>query len=227
MPGISDATTIAVSDGLSCAVHGAAGEVSCWGRVEIDEDKYVTDSEVPRLIPGVRGVKQLALAGSAAIALLGDGSVMVWGGGGGDKGILTQVATPKDRHITDIDQQAVAPRPFTGLGKGMIAAVSAQYHTMCALRVDGVVLCWGDNYGGEIGTGHTTDIPIYAPTPVAGIAPAHGITVGTWNSCVKRASGDLVCWGTGNDGALGNGDPAATYASKPGKPVLLPAPLLE
>ena len=98
----------------------------------------------------------------------------------------------------------------------------------CTLyAVNGAVVCWGDNYGGEIGTGHTTDIPIYAPTPVAGIAPAQGVTVGTWNSCVKRAGGELVCWGTGNDGALGNGDPAATYASKPGKPVLLPAPLLK
>ena len=225
VPGISDATAIAVSDTVSCAVHGAAGEVSCWGRVEIDEDKYVADSDVPRLIPGVHGVKELALAQSAAIALLTDGSVMVWGGGGGDKGILTQVATPKDPHITDIDQQAVSPRAFTGTGDGMIAAVSAQYHSMCVLRVEGRVLCWGDNYGGEVGTGHSTDIPTYAPTPVDGVTPARGVVVGTWNSCARSFTGELVCWGSGGEGALGNGDPNPAFASKPGTPVLLPAPL--
>lgn len=218
--GITDAVAIAVSDDLSCAVHKTK-EVSCWGRVEIVEDEYVPDSEVPVKVPNLKGVVQLALAQSSAIALMEDGRVVVFGGGAEGQGILRAFSKETDPTVSSY-HDAVPPTYYPGLSD--IVQVAAQYHTMCVLRRDGAVLCWGDNYSGELGTGKRNNVPVLQPTLVPGVA-AQRLAVGTWNSCVETAAPDVVCWGEANDGALGTDKKPAHLPAKAGDPVILPAPL--
>lgn len=217
--GITDAVDLSVDDGMACVIH-RDGDVSCWGSVQIVTDDYTQASATPVKIPGVHKAVEVAIAASAAIALLEDGTVMGWGASDAQTAILEQIQGPHDPRVTSYDD-GVPPAVFPGLTG--IASVRAQYRTMCALRAtDGSVVCWGRNDVGELGQGRTT-IPISEPTPVEGVV-ATQLSVGSWSSCFVDDARRLTCWGNGSNGTLGTGA-EEKYASKPVKPVLLPAPL--
>jgi alpha-tubulin suppressor-like RCC1 family protein len=52
------------------------------------------------------------------------------------------------------------------LPAGALALAAGSYHT-CAVLTGGAVYCWGDNFDGLLGTGHTSDR--YTPTAVTGL----------------------------------------------------------
>ncbi|MBX3192611.1 MAG: hypothetical protein KF819_36845 [Labilithrix sp.] len=215
--GITDAIDITVGDSMSCARHRDLG-VSCWGRVQLVADRWTPDDHVPVRIPGVRDAVQVAVAQGAAIALLKDGTVVGWGDSG-DQGLLFHIHGPRDPRVTSYDD-GVPPAPFPDLNG--VVAIDGQYHTMCALKGDGALACWGRNDVGELGQGRTTT-PLLDPQPIAGVV-AEQIAVGTWNTCAVRPEGDLVCWGGGSSDALGTGRDEL-YAAKPDAPVRLPKAL--
>lgn len=217
---IDDAISIAISDTTACAIHASA-ELSCWGRVEVVEDTYVPDSATPVRIEGVRGLRQIALAQTSMIARMDDGRVMVFGGGGRDKGILHRYGSEPDPNVTSY-HDAVAPQYVPELTD--IVEVAGSYQTLCAARSDGVVRCWGDNYSGGLGLGKTHGVPIYEPTELPDLRTTR-VSVGTWGGCGDVRDVGLVCWGSGHAGSLGLGQPPARTPSKPGPPVVLPAPI--
>ncbi|MBL9020834.1 MAG: hypothetical protein JNL21_01490 [Myxococcales bacterium] len=88
-----------------------------------------------------------------------------------------------------------------------IVQVAAGYDYTCALRAGGEVLCWGANYSGQLGVGSLE--PHDSPMPVLGLGDAVEIDTNTGTTygamCARRATGTLVCWGSGILGQLGNG----------------------
>lgn len=72
----------------------------------------------------------------------------------------------------------------------------------CAVRDDGVPLCWGDNAVGQMGDGTTTD----RATPVAvALSGAAQVALGGAFSCARLHTGSVRCWGGNSSGALGDG----------------------
>lgn len=67
----------------------------------------------------------------------------------------------------------------------------------CALRVDGEVLCWGDNSLGSLGRGIDSTELASDPTPQVILEPGPfvGLSSGGPGGCAWRASGEVVCWG--------------------------------
>lgn len=80
--------------------------------------------------------------------------------------------------------------------------VTGGYHT-CALRVDGTVVCWGENQYGTLGDGTTTPRP--APTLVTGLRGVVELAAGVNHTCARLASGAVSCWGIDQLGQLGIG----------------------
>ncbi len=74
----------------------------------------------------------------------------------------------------------------------MLATGPGSYST-CALRLTGTVACWGDNIGGQLGDGTTTDRSI--PTPVPGLTGVTAITAGGNHTCALKQNGTVSCWG--------------------------------
>ncbi len=95
--------------------------------------------------------------------------------------------------------------------------VDAGEHTTCAIDTDQKVYCWGDNWGGQLGTGslggHTTE----RTSAVVGLTGVIDIAVGGTSNytgghaCAVKNDGTVWCWGNDDNGLLGNG----TYANEP------------
>ncbi|MBK6311085.1 MAG: hypothetical protein IPF42_11045 [Candidatus Microthrix sp.] len=84
-----------------------------------------------------------------------------------------------------------------------IIAVAAGGDHSCALRGDGTVSCWGENFTGALGDGTTTDSRV--PVAVIGIANATAIAASNFQTCALLADGGVSCWGFNGEGQLGNG----------------------
>ncbi len=94
-----------------------------------------------------------------------------------------------------------------GLGEATAVAVGGN-HTL-ALRKDGTVWAWGDNFWGELGDGtrHTRDVP----APVPGLPPIVAIAAGYLHSMALGADGTVWAWGDNHYGQLGTASPAWSY----------------
>jgi alpha-tubulin suppressor-like RCC1 family protein len=74
--------------------------------------------------------------------------------------------------------------------------------TSCALDAVGDLLCWGDNYVGQLGIGSEQPESSSTPLQVVGVGPgaARAIFGGTVAECMVLQDGHAACWG---DSAFG------------------------
>jgi alpha-tubulin suppressor-like RCC1 family protein len=79
--------------------------------------------------------------------------------------------------------------------------ISAGFHSSCAVKADGTLVCWGDNEYGQLGNGTLTPSP--SPVAVWGLSGVVSVASGQLFSCAATSSGEAYCWGQG--GSLGNG----------------------
>ncbi len=113
--------------------------------------------------------------------------------------------------------------PISGRCSGTIGIPTGEEDTAvdvgighaCAVR-GGEAYCWGSNYSGQLGIG--TDI-LSSAEPVAvstaGVLSGKTVTdISTgWENTCAIASGKAYCWGSNDDGRLGNG--STTYSNVP------------
>lgn len=85
-----------------------------------------------------------------------------------------------------------------------VATMSAGVDHTCARKTDGSVLCWGNNYRGQLGDGTTTQRLV--PTAVSGFASgATGVSAGDQHTCAVKSGGATWCWGINTYGQVGDG----------------------
>lgn len=186
---------VAVSAGSShtCALTNAGG-VKCWGakgfgQLGIDESS-LTPVDVPGLTAGVAAI---TTGNTHTCAVLDTGGVKCWGGntyGQLGDGSTTNSSVPVD---------------VVGLTSKAVAVSAGQLHT-CAVMETGGVKCWGRNGLGQLGNGSAgagADSP--TPVDVDGLTNAVAVSVGDSHSCALTSDGNVLCWGLGADGQLGNG----------------------
>jgi alpha-tubulin suppressor-like RCC1 family protein len=97
----------------------------------------------------------------------------------------------------------------SGLGSGVSAIAAGGAHT-CALLDKGPVMCWGNNFFGQLGDGKTA---LAQPTPVAvsgldgGVRSiaAGGSLDFFGHTCALLDTGGVECWGENIHGELGDG----------------------
>lgn len=163
--------------------------VYCWGMAEAAEVDGVLGSApvtTPFTFPGFTA-DEVQVTSALSCARSG-GTVSCWGSPPGLPRRLLSVPTPIPG-VTDATQLAMGPTH------------------VCVLRSGGTVACWGGNDYGQLGLG-TTDGSMVAISPVGdvlGLTDAIQVGVGESFACALRATGDVVCWGRGAYGALGDG----------------------
>ena len=153
---------------------------------------------------GTCTAKQVACGGLHTCAILNNDKIKCWGDNvHGQLGIGT-------------NQQETAADEFVNLGSGRTAkqVVTGAEHT-CAILDDDTVKCWGNGMKGQLGIGSNT----YSKTTPQSVNLGTGktalhITAGGAeegngdydNTCAILNDNTLKCWGSNNNGQLGQGD---------------------
>ena len=150
---------------------------------------------------GPRRIVQVSAGSSHTCVVLNDGGLRCWGRS-------EALGYPSTESIGDDEHPYEAGDVPTA---GKIRQVSAGNDFTCALYETGNIRCWGDNFFGELGYGHSDDLtgpkntPDMLPDVEVG-GPVMQIVTGFFHTCALLESGDVRCWGGNTDYQLATGD---------------------
>lgn len=183
--GLADAVEVSTGFRHTCA-RRRGGEVVCWGEGGSGQlgDGRATSSASPVPVAGLADARQVAAGSHQACAIRADRTVWCWG--------MDALATEP------------APEPVRIAGVSDAAQVAIGATHACVRLASGRVQCWGENLTGQLGNG-VADDGTTIPTEVMGLDDAIDVAAGDGHTCAVRASGQVVCWGDGVFGQLGNG----------------------
>ncbi len=226
LPLTSAATALSCAETHCCAV--ASGEVYCWGRNDHGQLSGLgPSSELPRHVPSLTGITNVATSSESSCALADNGAVTCWGGPYAALATISGLMNPTTiegggGHFCAVhDGGRVAcwgENEFGQLGIGVMSedhntarnvgsfadatglGLGAQ-HT-CAIHIGGTVDCWGDNAHGQLGNGSMT--ASFTPIAVPSIAGAQKAALGERHTCLQTASNELRCFGSDAEGQINN-----------------------
>lgn len=194
--GIADATQVSVGDRHACVLH-ARGMVTCWGagdRGQIGRGLLVDNKpQPPARVAGLEGVEEVVATVDATCARMTDGTVRCWGdnrhgelgqGYFSDGGAKSASGTP-----------AVVPLPRQA------TRLQGSGETFCASLADGSTACWGKN----LGFAGAKPVDARKPSLVLGITDAVHLDVAAKHACVRTKAGKVLCWGSNEEGQMGDG----------------------
>jgi len=192
----ADVIAIGASGLTTCALTGT-GEVWCWGYNaygQVGDNNMPNNAVSPqKVIPG--NAKELAVGGLHVCARLIDGKVQCWGLN--SKGQLG-IAGDTQNKQTPTDAAAV----------GSVRYLAAGGSTTCARRLsDDVIICWGDNTSGQLGTGSVSlsnNPPLGVVETQQSINIFSAIALGEAHTCALNSQSNLSCWGRNDFSQLGN-----------------------
>ncbi|MCX7920800.1 MAG: hypothetical protein N3B21_02065 [Clostridia bacterium] len=167
------------------------GKVKAWGYNTAGQLGFGDnmDRNLPAVIPGLVGVKQIAAGHNTSFALMNDGTVKAWGlNATGQLGL----GDSKNRSV---------PTTIQGL-KGVRQIVAGFQHTL-ALMENGTVKAWGYNTYGQLGLGDAVDRNI--PTTIPGLTGVKQISAGAYHTIALMEDGTVKVWGCNTSGQLGLG----------------------
>ena len=211
---------VAVGTYHSCGVR-SNNDVFCWGQQENGRlgnglTASASKSRPVQVLGGEQGGSVLAnihhvdVNGEISCAVTNDNFVYCWGRG--DLG---------NNKFNDTKSQPV--RVYGGESGSLylsdIGKISVGYNHICALKqTDGSVYCWGDNTHGQLGNGTNTNSasPVKVVSGVAYGVYLTGIVdiaAGVSSTCALRNDGQVLCWGSDGNDALGNGPSLAASNS--------------
>jgi alpha-tubulin suppressor-like RCC1 family protein len=199
-------TPVAVQGGLTfrsissgyrntCGVSTADGKVYCWGW---NGNGELTPGH-PSTGPGLGLTTPTLMSGQASLTF---NSVVVGLG-------TTQICALSTADQAYCWTTPSAPAPVSGAPA--LKALAMGSRVTCGLTASGQAYCWGDNVGGVLGNGSTSEDFQWA-TPVVGGLSFKSIAAsgsptdpGVSHVCGVTTGGQTYCWGSYARGQLGDG----------------------
>lgn len=184
VPGISGAKQLVGSSAL-CAIT-SDDQVKCWG-----DNSSGLHGVPPHFnygitavrVPGLSGIKQIALTSLHACAVTAQDTVKCWGSNSsGELGdnLSGVVHTPKPVHnLTGIKQ------------------VSEGANYTCAITAQDTVQCWGANRYGQLGNNSPLGVDSATPVAVGNLTGVTAIATSREMACALTSSQSVWCWGAG------------------------------
>lgn len=199
---------ISVLHDLVCA-RSREGAVEC---LRFKEDQVAARWMVP-----VQGARQIASGTTAICALLGDEAVRCWPWGrtvgrSGDEAPLSITGLSHPRRISprpcaiDPEGHVACARvnvylrdpPSTSAAERAgtlsdVVEIADDRDTICAVRRDGSLWCWGSNDAFKLAHEPQGTYPL--PLRVGGLASVTHVAIGGRNACAIDREGGVFCWG--------------------------------
>jgi alpha-tubulin suppressor-like RCC1 family protein len=195
---LPDIKSIAVGDSHTLALD-ESGAVWAWGYNccgAIGNGKFssgIPENDVltPHKVEGLGVITAISAGVRHSLALRDDGTVWAWGrnaeGQIGDNTTVGRRLSPVRVH--DLDN---------------VVAISAGYDHSLALKSDGTVWAWGDDWYGQLGKGTTLDMS-NVPVQVSGLTDVVKVAAGVYHSMALKSDGTVWAWGLNFAGQLGDG----------------------
>jgi len=191
--GLSGVVQVVAGHDFSLALLGD-GSVQSWGTGPAPGPVLPS---VPAPVPGLSNILQIAAGGDFALALKDDGTVWAWG------------SNSQGRLGTGSLSPSSSTTPLQVINLTGITAIAGGDGHSLALRSDGTVWGWGNNFDSRLGA--VTPLP-YSPIPVqtSGLTGIIAVAAGSEHSAALRADGKVLSWGNNNFGQTGSGTPGTT-----------------
>lgn len=169
------------------------GTVWAWGDSSYGQmgDGYRRQSNIPIQSVNLESITKVVGGGNHSLALKSDGTVWVWGDNS-----YGQLGTPTQMHVQ-----------FSPIQNSFLSSVvdiaSGEYHSL-ALKDDGTVWSWGNNFYGQLGDG--TYETRLSPVKIQGLNNIVSIQAGSssMHSLALDINGNVWAWGDNTYGQLGN-----------------------
>jgi alpha-tubulin suppressor-like RCC1 family protein len=191
VPGITDATAVALGREHSCALR-QSGKVACWGQNARGQsgDGTMISPAAPKDVLTLNDIVEIDAGDAHTCARSSIGEVWCWGQGAasqlGDGEYLWRSTPVRAKGVNGATSLAVGNE-----------------HT-CATVASGEVWCWG--LASSLQTGYIPFPTVRSdPFPVEGIDDAVDVATGDAHTCIVRRDGTAACWGSQHYGRLGNG----------------------
>ena len=202
--GDSHSCILMADQAVRCWGAGGSGQLGYANTNDIGDDEFpVSITDVP--IGGA--ALEVDAGGTHTCARLDNGKLRCWGAG--SSGQLGYGNT-----TTIGDDEAPMSAGDVPVGGAVIAQATGIGHT-CAIIANGAIRCWGSGSSGQLGYGNVEAIGNDETPSSAGNVPAipMGLPPTTkatalalgFMSCALYEGGEVLCWGGGFSGALGQG----------------------
>jgi alpha-tubulin suppressor-like RCC1 family protein len=188
----SGVVSLATGSAHSCAFT-SGGAALCWGKNDQGQlgDGTTTSSSIPVAVSGLgSGVVAMAAGYRHTCATTAAGAAFCWG-------------EDDDGEVGDGTSGApsLAPVAVSGLSSG-VAGLAVGLDHSCALTDAGSVLCWGDDFYGQLGDGGFGGSAV--PVAVSGLpGGVTALAAGSQHTCALTDGDDVLCWGRNDDGQVG------------------------
>ena len=168
------------------------GTVWSWGNNGSGQlgDGTTDHRLTPVQVSGLSNVTAITASSNHTVILKDDGTVWAWGSNQSGK-------------LGDGTTKAYSYTPVQVSGLSNVTAIVAGFCHTVALKDDGTVWAWGNNYRGQLGDGTTTDR--LTPVQVSGLSNVTAIVAGFLHTVALKDDGTVWSWGYNYDGELGDG----------------------
>lgn len=160
IPGITNATEVAIGVyGSVCAVLDT-GSIKCWGANYWGQlgNGTTIASAIPVTVTGITNATAIEAGSRSYCSILSSGSIQCWG-----ENVWSQLGNG-----TTTDSSV--PVDVAGVTNAT-AITSTEYATHCAIVASSTIRCWGLNRDGQLGHGVTDSGPVPRP-PVTALTQA-------------------------------------------------------
>jgi alpha-tubulin suppressor-like RCC1 family protein len=200
VPAATQWTEVAVGD-HTCAIT-STGALWCWGANDSGQLGTGTASEIPTPAPSVAlsgtwlhvAVTNYDYQTAMTCGIKSDHTLWCWGKD--QPPTMTQHLVPT---------QVGSESSWASVAIGPTFTATATAASICAVKLDGTLWCWGIWIGD--GTANSSTVPVQ----VGADSDWRSVSVGS-EICATKTGGTLWCWG--NAGLLGNGQPLALDAAE-------------
>lgn|GEM_PF-3131265 len=194
--GLSEITAVSCGDGHSLALK-SDGTVWAWGYNEYGQlgDGSTTNRSTPVQVQGLSDlITNIACGDLHSMVLKSNGLVQTWGYNcNGQLGDGTNTTRLSPVEVKNLSHEV-----------GDIVSIAAGSSFSLALKSDGTLRAWGNNYYGQLGNGR--NVNTVSPVTVTDLGGITAVASGFHHSLALRNDGTVYSWGYNDFGQLGVGE---------------------